>query len=56
MAKVRVLHSFVTRISPLEELTLTGFNMVDVARLCLFTKALDMNECDAPVSNNTNVG
>ena len=50
------LHPEVATISPPGELTLRGFPMFSTARPCLFTNALEMNECDAPVSNNTIAG
>jgi hypothetical protein len=43
-------------ISPPGELMRIGFVRVLVTNPCLPTNALDMKECDAPVSNKTTAG
>ena len=54
ISKVRSQHLALTNISPPGELTLIDLPIVSVGSLFLFTNVLDMNECDAPVSNQTN--
>ena len=53
-ARIRSPNGIMLRISPPGELTLIGFLIVSTGNALLFTKVLDMNECDAPVSNKTN--
>src|SRR3954471_121055 len=52
----RSRHPRLTIISPPGELTLIGHPMFSVGNPFLSANALDMNECDAPVSKRTSAG
>jgi hypothetical protein len=56
ISRLRLQHPKAATNYPPGELIFIGVGMLSVGMLFLSTNTLDMNECDAPVSNRTIAG